>query len=119
MTAAERARRFGALAVLGCLLVLLGCSVDSTLPDGGTSVTNRTNIEIRLTGNCVPDDPQTLEPGDTDNDVYAGAECRVDNGDGEDGVLGCLTLRHTHTDLTLDALRQIRGPDDCWGGGVR
>jgi hypothetical protein len=112
-------QRCSALAAIGSLFALLGCSVDLSLPDGGTSVTNRTKIEIRLSGNCVPDDPQTLEPGDTDNDVYAGADCRVDNGDGEDGVLGCLTLRQKHTDLTLDALLKITGPDDCWGGGRR
>jgi hypothetical protein len=112
-------QRCSALAAIGPLLALLGCSVDLNLPDGGSSVTNRTEIEIRLSGNCVPDDPQTLEPGDTDNVVYAGADCRVDNGDGEDGVLGCLTLRQNLTDLTREALRKITGPDDCWGGGRR
>lgn len=107
------------LMALGCVLILVGCGLDFNLPDGSISVTNRTTGAIRLTGNCVPDDAETLEPGETDTNLYSGADCRVDNGDGLDGILGCLTLRTKHTDLTIEALRRITGPDACWGSGSR
>lgn len=111
--------RLGPLIAVGCALVLAGCGLDFNLPDGSISVTNRTAETIRLTGSCVPDDAETLEPGDTDTNLYAGADCRVDNGDGLDGVLGCLTLTSKHTDLTMEALRPVTGRDDCWGSGSR
>jgi hypothetical protein len=101
------------------VLILAGCGTDVRVPDGTTSVTNTSSQTIRLTGNCVPDHAQTLGPGETDSDLYAGADCRVDNGDGQAGVLGCLTLTAQHTDLTLSALRPISGPDDCWESGSR
>ena len=101
------------------MFLVAGCGSDVTLPDGGTSVTNRTERTVRLTGNCVPDDAQTLAPGDTDTNVYAGADCRVDDGDGMDGILGCLTLSARKTDLTMAALRPISGEADCWGDGRR
>ena len=101
------------------VLLLVGCGADVTLPDGNTSVTNRSSQTIRLTGNCVPDDAQTLSPGETESNLYAGADCRVDNGDGQAGVLGCLTLSAEHTDLTIAALRPVSGPSDCWRSAGR
>ena len=113
------ARSLRAVGATSAVLSLAGCALDLSLPDGSTSVTNKSSQTIRLTGNCVPDDAQTLGPGQTDSDLYSGADCRVDNGDGQSGVLGCLTLTADHTDLTLAALRPILGPDDCWGGASR
>jgi hypothetical protein len=98
-----------ALAVLG----LASCND----PRADVTVTNRTNQTIRLTGNCVADDPHTLEPGMTDDYLYLGAQCRVDNGDGLHGMLACITLATSHTDVTQADLRDPPGPDACWGTG--
>lgn len=97
------------------LVALTGCSD----PSASVTVTNRTGQTIRLTGNCVADDPHTLDPGVTDNELYLGAQCRVDNGDGLDGMLACITLKTAHTDITASNLRDPPKPDQCWGSGTR
>jgi hypothetical protein len=104
-----------ALALLGGAVVLLNAC--SALPTGNTTVTNGSGEMIRVTGNCVPDDAQTLMPGQTTNDAYSGAQCRIDDGDGLHGVLACVTLSVAHTDITRADLKQPPRPDQCWGSG--
>ncbi|WP_425955806.1 hypothetical protein [Xylanimonas sp. McL0601] len=98
-------------------VALLGLTACNT-PSLDVTVTNRSTQTIRIGGNCVADDPHTLEPGDSDSAYYLGAQCRIDNGDGLDGMLGCVTLATAHTDLTDADLRDPPGPDDCWGSGT-
>lgn len=99
-------------------LLLSGCS-ENVDPSPAVTVTNHTTMTIRISGNCVADDPHTLAPGVTDNELYLGAQCRIDNGDGLNGVLGCITLKAAHTDITAADLRNPPGPNDCWGAGDR
>jgi hypothetical protein len=113
----EIVRRVGSVLALVVLLSLSAC--DFSTPSADVTITNDTGQRIRVTGNCVVDDPHDLAPGVTDSMLFLGADCRIDNGDGLDGVLGCITLTETHTDLTLADLRPISGADDCWGGGTR
>lgn len=94
--------------------------MDTRLPDGSVSVINETGSTVRLTGNCVPDDAQTLNNGDKDSDVYPDSQCRVDDGDGLDGLLGCLQVGTSGTTtLRQSALTRIRNADDCGAGGRR
>ncbi len=101
--------------VLLSLVGLVACSDASP----NVTVTNKTNYTIRLTGNCVPDDAHELAPGGTDKDLYLGAQCRVDNGDGLNGMLACVTLKTAHTDITAGDLQDPPGPNECWGSGTR
>jgi len=99
-----------AIAVAG----VAACS--DTSPD--VTVTNRTDQTIRLSGGCVADnDAYTLGAGETSNDFYPGSQCRIDNGEGLNGMLGCVTLKSAHTDVTPADLRNPPGPDECWGSG--
>jgi len=102
------------VVLLSAAVTLTGCS-GQPLPDGTTTVKNLTGEMIRVTGNCTPDDAQTLMPGDTTNDVYLGAQCRIDNGDGLDGMLACVTLSTRHTVITAADLKDPPSPDQCWG----
>lgn len=103
------------VAALATMTALVACSDPS--PD--VTVTNRTRETIRLSGNCVPDDPYTLDPGETSGSFYLGAQCRIDNGDGLNGMLGCVTLASAHTDVIPADLRHPPNPDECWGSGSR
>lgn len=106
--------------VLGAVVIgLLSAGCDFSMGDPNVTLKNETGQEIRVDGNCVTDDPHSLGQGQTDNYLYLGADCRIDNGDGLDGILGCVTLTHQHTVLTLAKLRRITGPNDCWGSGTR
>lgn len=93
---------------------LAGCA---SLPSGDTNVTNRTSTTIRISGNCTPDDAALLGPGESDSFVYLGSQCRIDNGDGLNGMLGCVTLKAAHTDITPADLQRPPGPNECWGTG--
>ena len=99
--------------LVGVVLTLVGCS---DMPYGSTTVTNGTGEMIRVTGNCVSDNALTLMHGQTTNDVYLGAQRRIDNGDGLHGMLACVTLSAAHTDITPADLKdppdrhQGRGP---------
>lgn len=33
------------------------------------------------------------------NELYLGAQCPIDNGDELDGMLGCVTLKTSHTNI--------------------
>jgi len=103
------------LAVAIALAAAGGCSNAS--PE--VTVTNRTNQSIRLTGECIDEDAYTLRPGETANQFYEGAECRIDDGDGLNGMLGCIRLAASHTDVTQADLRNPPSPDQCWGSGSR
>ncbi|RNL81110.1 hypothetical protein [Nocardioides marmorisolisilvae] len=93
-----------------------GCSE----PSPNVTVTNKTGQTIRLSGNCIQDDAYELDPGESSNDFYLGAQCRVDDGDGSmKGMLGCVTLKTAHTDITPSMLRDPPKPDECWGSGTR
>lgn len=108
--------KFGrVLTVAIAVVVAGGCS--DTSPE--VTVTNRTNQSIRLTGNCVADDAYLLRPGEAANQFYRGAECRIDDGDGLNGMLGCVRLTARHTDVTQADLRNPPSPDQCWGSGTR
>lgn len=108
------------VASAASILASSGCALDFSTPNGTVSVINSTGRTLRLTGNCVPDDAQTLSPGASDSDIYPGSECRVDDGDGLHGVLGCLQVgSRGQTVLTEKALRRIVGPNDCWQAGSR
>jgi hypothetical protein len=97
------------------LVALTACSN----PSPNVTFTNKTNETVRLTGNCVADDAHELAPGATDNDLYLGAQCRIDNGDGLNGTLACVTLKTAHTEITASDLHNPPGPNDCWGSGTR
>ena len=103
-----------ASVALLCALGVVGCSDASAQ----VTVTNQTRQTIRTTGNCVEDDPHTLQAGQTDNQYYLGAQCRIDNGDGLHGMLACITLRTSHTVITNADLHNPPGPNDCWGSGT-
>jgi hypothetical protein len=114
--------RFSDVIKAGRAIVALGLTVaglaacSDTSPD--VTVTNRTDRTIRLSGNCVADnDAYTLAPGETSNDFYPGSQCRIDDGDGLKGMLGCVTLKSSHTNVTVADLRDPPGPDQCWGSG--
>jgi hypothetical protein len=109
-----RFRRVAGAAALA-LAVCTGCSNAS--PD--VRVTNSTTQTIRLSGNCIDDDAYMLSPGATVNGFYLGAQCRIDNGDGRDGMLGCVTLKAKYTDIAQADLRNPPGPNQCWGSGTR
>jgi hypothetical protein len=98
------------------VVALGGCS---SVASRDVTLTNKTDTTIRVSGACVEDDPHTVDPGQTDNTLFLGADCVIDNGDGLHGILGCITLRHRHTDLALDDLRPIGGPSDCSRSGDR
>jgi hypothetical protein len=109
-------------AMAGVLIGLICWSVEGcglTTGSADVTLTNDTGQVIRVTGNCTDADASELRPGQTVNMLYLGADCRIDNGDGLHGVLGCVTLSEKHTDLTRADLRPIAGPEDCWGGGTR
>lgn len=93
------------ITVGGVPAALSGCG---DAPDGATTVVNMTNQNIRLTGDCV-DDPVSLAPGESSKWFYSGSECRVDDGDGVNGLLGCLHLNHHHIAVT----RQTHDEDHC------
>lgn len=95
-------------------LALGGCS---SVASRDVTLTNKTDRTIRVTGACVEDDPHTVDPGQTDNALFLGADCVIDNGDGLNGILGCVTLRHRHTNVALGDLRPISGPSDCSRSG--
>ena len=103
-------------AALAAVVAVSACGLWT--PNLNVTLTNRTGRAIRVTGNCV-DDPHSVAPGQTDNALYLGADCRIDNGDGLHGLRGCVTLRHRHTVLTEQRLRKIREPNDCWRAGSR
>lgn len=108
-----RRRLAAALVVAACAVA--GCSS----PSADVVVTNRTGRTIRLTGSCVADDPHTLAPGTRDDYYYLGAQCRIDDGDGRHGVLGCVTLATRHTDVTRADLHRPPRPGECWKSGNR
>ena len=101
------------------VVCILAAGCDFSMGDANVTLTNATGQVIRMTGSCIRDDPHTVNPGEMDNYLYLGANCRIDNGDGLDGIPGCVTLSHRHTALTMAKLRKIAGPDDCWGSGKR
>lgn len=106
-----------ATLALGLMTVsVAGCA---SLPSGHVTVTNRTGTAIRITGGCTPDDAAFLRPGESDSDVYLGSQCRIDNGDGSKGMLGCVILKVPHADITPADLRHRPGPNDCWGTGAQ
>lgn len=101
------------LIVVACAVALAACrDVDPSV-----TVTNSTQETIRVTGNCIQDDAYMLAPGQTVNQFYLGAQCRIDDGDGLHGMLGCVTLKTRHTVITVKDLRDPPGLDQCWGSG--
>lgn len=93
---------------------VVGCAA---LPNGQTTVTNRTSTTIRISGSCTPDDASPLGPGEIDSDVYRGSQCRIDDRDGLKGMLGCVALKSVQTDITAADIQRPPGPDECWGAG--
>lgn len=119
--------RAGFVLIVGAL-TLTACSVPEL--DSDVSLTNGTHQTIRITGDCTEDDAFFMSPGQTVTAAfYADSYCRIDNGDGLDGMLGCVRLTSAHTTVTLADLRRPPGPNDCWtpttprrqdqGGGSR
>lgn len=96
------------------VLTLTACNMPEV--DSEVSLTNGTQQYIRITGNCTDDDAIDMSPGQTVRDAfYADSYCRIDNGDGLNGMLGCVKLASAHTQVTLAELRRPPGPNDCWG----
>ena len=86
--------------------------------DHGVSVTNASRQALRITGSCSQNDATFVKPGETITDQFSlGAQCRIDNGDGLDGMLACVTLKAVHTVITTTDLRDPPGPNECWGQG--
>lgn len=97
------------IAVVGVSAAISGCG---EMPDGTTTVVNRTNQYIRLTGECV-DDPVSLAPGESSNWVHGGSQCRVDDGDGLHGLLGCLHIDRRQIAVTRQTLARITASNQC------
>lgn len=76
------------------VLTLTACNVPEV--DSEVSLTNGPQT-IRITGNCTDDDAIDVSPGQTVRDAfYADSYCRIDNGDGLNGMLGCVKLASAH-----------------------
>lgn len=97
------------MAAFVTLAALAGCRDVSP----SVTVTNRTHQTIRVYGPCIQDDAYELSPGETVNQFYFGAQCTIDNGDGLKGILGCVTLRTQHTNITQADLRDRPSTEQC------